>query len=62
MLFLGEYQGEVYAVHALNNYRRIADNKEEPVKVKQVVVSGLNLGSGTGAGSLLEQITEAVEV
>lgn len=62
MLFLGEYQGEVYAVHALNNYRRIADNKEESVKVKQVVVSGLNLGSGTGAGSLLEQITEVVEV
>lgn len=62
MLFLGEYQGEIYAVHALNNYRRIADNMEEPVKVKQVVVSGLNLGSGTGAGSLLEQITEVVEV
>ncbi|MGE5606673.1 MAG: NlpC/P60 family protein [Bacteroidota bacterium] len=62
MFFLGEYQGEVYAIHALNNYRRIADNIEEPVKVKQVVVSGLTLGSGTGAGSLLEQITEVVEV
>lgn len=62
MFFLGEYQGDAYVIHALNNYRRIADNKEEPVKVKQVVVSGLNLGSGTGAGSLLEQLTEAVGV
>ncbi len=62
MLFLGKYQGEVYAVHALNNYRRIADNKEEPVKVKEVVVSGLTLGSGTGTGSLLEQITEVIKV
>lgn len=62
MIFLGEYQGDAYVIHALNNYRRIADNKEEPVKVKQVVVSGLNLGSGTGAGSLLEQITEVVRV
>lgn len=62
MLFLGEYQGDAYVIHALNNYCRIADNKEEPVKVKQVVVSGLNLGSGTRAGSLLEQLTEAVEI
>lgn len=62
MFFLGEYQGDAYVIHALNNYHRIADNKEEPVTVKQVVVSGLNLGSGTRAGSLLEQLTEAVEI
>lgn len=62
MFFLGEYQGEVYAIHALNNYRRIVDNKEEPVPVKQVVVSGLSLGAGTDNGSLLEQITEVIEV
>lgn len=63
MFFLGEYQGEVYVIHALNNYRRIVDNKEEAlVQVKQVVVSGLSLGAGTGDGSLLEQITEVIEV
>ena len=62
MVFLGEYQGNVYAIHALNNYRQIADNKEEPVKVKEVVVSGLTLGSGTRTGSLLEQITEVIKV
>ncbi len=61
MFLLGEYRGEVYAIHALNNYRRIVDNKEEPVKIKQVVVSGLSLGSGTDAGSLMEQITEVIE-
>ena len=62
MFFLGEYQGEVYTIHALNNYRRVVDDKEVPVQVKQVVVSGLSLGAGTGNGSLLEQITEVVEV
>lgn len=62
MIFLGEYQGEAYVIHALNNYRRIAGNKEESVKVKQVVVSRLTLGMGTGAGSLLEQITEIIGV
>lgn len=62
MFFLGEYRGEVYAIHALNNYHQIADNKEEPVKVKQVVVSGLSLGLGTSTGSLLEQLTEVIEV
>lgn len=62
MIFLGEYRGEVYAIHALNSYRRNVNNQEESVKVKQVVVSELSLGLGTSTGSLLEQLTEVIEV
>lgn len=62
MIFLGEYRGEVYAIHALNSYRRNVNNQEESVKVKQVVVSELSLGLGTSTGSLLEQLTEIIEV
>ncbi len=62
MFYLGEYRGEVYAIHALSGYKQISNNMEEPVKVNQVVVSGLSLGLGTNAGSLLEQLTEVIEV
>lgn len=62
MFFLGEYQGEFYAIHGFYNFRRKAENKEERVKVKQVVVSGVSLGSGTEAGSLLERLTTVIEV
>lgn len=62
MFFLGVDDGEAYAIHSLFDFRRINGNKEEPVKVKQVVVSGLSLGLGTSTGSLLEQLTDIVEV
>lgn len=62
MFLLGEYQGEIYVIHALSSYRQIINNKEEPVKAKQVVVSGLSLGLGASTGSLLEQLTEVIEV
>lgn len=62
MIFLGEDQNEVYVIHALYNYKQKANNGEESVKVKQVAVSGLTLGTGTATGSILDQLTEAIEV
>lgn len=62
MIFLGEDQNEVYVIHALFNYKQKANNGEELVKVKQVVVSGLTLGIGTDTGSILHQLTEAIDV
>lgn len=62
MIYLGEDRDEIYVIHALLGYRRKTNNGEEPVKVKQVVVSGLVLGIGSGTGSLLEQLTEVIKV
>ncbi len=60
MFFLGKVLEEAYAIHALLSYRNIINNKEEQVKAKRVVVSGLTLGIGTRNGSLLEQIVEVI--
>lgn len=62
MIFLGEDQNEVYVIHALYNYKQKTNNGEESVKVKQVTVSGLTLGTGTDTGSILDRLTEAIEV
>lgn len=62
MIFLGEVQGEVYIIHALFKYLRPKNTGQEPVIVKRVAVSGLKLGMGTDGGSLLERLTEVVEV
>ena len=57
MLYLGAASGCHHAVHALWAYKRPKSGGEATAAVRRVVVSGLDLGRGTAAGSLLERLT-----
>jgi hypothetical protein len=56
MLYLGEVDGRLYAIHAISSYRLKKDGKELAVPLKRVVVSDLSLGEDTTKGSLLERV------
>ena len=57
MLYLGEVEGCHHAVHAFWAYRRPENGGEATAAVRRVVVTSLDLGRGSAAGSLLERLT-----
>ncbi len=57
MLYLGSVDGGHYAVHAFWAYKKVESGAEATVPVRRVVVTSLDLGRGTAAGSLLERLT-----
>lgn len=57
MLYLGSVDGDHHAVHAFWAYKRQENGGEVTVPVRRVVVTSLDLGRGTDAGSLLERLT-----
>ena len=63
MIYLGEYGGRYYAVHDLWAYRTRGDlGRRELFGVGRVAVSDLTLGKGGIRGSLIERITDIVEI
>ncbi len=56
MLYLGEVDGGLYAIHATSGYREMKGGREVFVALGRVVVSDLSPGSGTSKGSLLERV------
>ncbi|GEM89478.1 SH3 domain-containing protein [Oceanithermus desulfurans] len=57
MLYLGSVDGCHHAAHAFWAYKRRENGGEVTVPVRRVVVTSLDLGRGTDAGSLLERLT-----
>ncbi|WP_456415285.1 SH3 domain-containing protein [Oceanithermus profundus] len=57
MLYLGAVEGCHHAVHAFWAYKRPENGGEATAAVRRVVVTSLDLGRGTAAGSLLERLT-----
>jgi hypothetical protein len=56
LLYLGEVDGKMYAIHATSAYREKVLFGERVRDLKKVVVSDLSLGEGTSKGSLLHRI------
>ncbi len=56
MLYLGEVDGRLYAIHATSGYREYRGAQEAFIPLGRVVVSDLLLGAGASRGSLLERI------
>ncbi len=63
MIYLGEYSGRYYVIHDSWAYRsRGSFGRSELIGIGRVVVSELNLGRGGKRGSLIERITDVVEI
>ena len=58
MLYLGEYDGRPFVIHATSGYRRKTGRSERAAALGRVVVSDLSLGAGTSKGSLLERVVD----
>jgi hypothetical protein len=59
MLFLGENEGKYYAIHSVWG---ITDENNKIIRINEVSVTGLGLGTGSPNGSLLERISDAATV
>ena len=63
MIYLGEYEGRYYVIHDSWAYRGRDDlGRSRLIGIGRVVVSELNLGRGGRRGSLIERITDVVEI
>ena len=63
MIYLGEYLGKYYVIHDSWAYRgRGSFRRSELIGIGRVVVSELNLGRGGKRGSLIERISDVVEI
>jgi hypothetical protein len=64
MLYLGILNGRPYAIHSVWAYREPAgENRENRIRViNRTAVTDLHLGQGSKKGSLLNRLTEIVEV
>jgi cell wall-associated NlpC family hydrolase len=60
MLYLGTVDGKPYAIHATFGYRERVRGKDRVRLINRVVVSNLELGSGTERGAHLHRLTDAV--
>ncbi len=56
MLYLGTYNGELYAIHDLWGYAEPGDGAENLRVVNRVAVTDLSLGGSGSSGSLLERL------
>ncbi|MBF0569454.1 MAG: SH3 domain-containing protein [Candidatus Omnitrophica bacterium] len=59
MLYLGAIKGRPYAIHEAWAYREKTPQGERPRVMGKVIVSGLDLGSGSAKGSFLARIISA---
>jgi hypothetical protein len=58
MLYLGEDQGRLYGLSAINEFIALCPGGEGEVEIKKVVVSDLDVGAGTTRRSFLERMTK----
>jgi hypothetical protein len=58
MLYLGQEDGRLYAIHAVWAYREKGVDGDTAKVLGRVVVSDLSLGEGSSKGSLLERIVD----
>ncbi len=56
MLYLGQVDGVPYAIHDTWAYRQRIGQKDTPILINRVTVSGLDLGQGSTKGSLLNRL------
>lgn len=59
MLYLGEYEGEFYAIHSVWG---ITNEERKIFRINSVSVTDLELGRGSPNGSLLQRITDVASV
>lgn len=57
MLYLGDIDGEPYAIHGLYAYTEPRPDDERQISINRVAVTSLALGDGTTRGSLLMRVT-----
>ncbi|MFA5363362.1 MAG: SH3 domain-containing protein [Candidatus Omnitrophota bacterium] len=62
LLYLGEMNGRVYAIHGTSGYRERLLFGERVRRLMKVVVSDLSLGEGGSKGSLLERLLRITDV
>ncbi len=62
MLYVGEFNGSPYAIHAIWAYRERKADKDVPRVLNRVVVSDLSLGEGSQKGSLLKRLNKMVDL
>jgi hypothetical protein len=56
MLYLGQVDGNPYAIHAVWAYREPVDGEDRVRVINRVAVTDLNLGEGSKKGSLLKRL------
>ena len=56
MLYLGEAEGQAFAIHSLWGYRDPGDGQDVIRVLNRVAVTGLDLGRGSSRGSLMERL------
>ncbi len=62
MLYLGSFEGRLYAIHSVWAYRVHLGDKDIPKVINKVAVSDLSLGEGSAKGSLLKRLTKIISI
>ena len=57
MLYLWKLNGHYYIIHNKWSYKKLVNEEEKEVSIKKTLVSDLNLGKDSNAGSLFEKIS-----
>jgi hypothetical protein len=59
MLYLGEHEGQHFAVSAIHDFKSQCPHRKADgqVQIRRVTVSDLQVGRGTAKGSFLERLT-----
>lgn len=56
MLFLGNVNGDPFAIHDIQGYSELGPDGERRIVVNRVVVSNLRIGEGTKSGTFLKRL------